>query len=198
MSQFNDLSSPLRFLETRRSGKPRDMIAPGPDANELNRILTIAARVPDHGKVAPWRFMVVPPERRGALNAVLDAAYLEEKPGAGRLELEANAQFAQQAPTLVIVFTKVDPARSIPAEEQIASAACAAMQMENAANASGYVSGWLTGWAAYSDAVHRRLAQPGERIAGFIFMGTPGKPLEERPRPDMTEIVRTWDGTAAQ
>ena len=184
------------MLETRRSGKPRDMVTPGPDEAELRRMLSIAARVPDHGKIAPWRFLIVPQDKRAELNALLDAAYLEGKPEAGRLELEANRQFAHQAPALVVVLYRPDESRSIPLAEQQASAACAAMQLENAATASGYVAGWLTGWAAYSGAVHRRLAQPGERIVAFVFIGTPEKDLEERPRPALEDVVRVWDGGA--
>ena len=192
MTEFNDLASPIRMLETRRSGRPRDMVSPGPSEAELQRILAVAARVPDHGKIAPWRFLIIPVDRRDALNALLDEAYLEEKPEAGRLEIEANRHFAHQAPTLVIVLSKPDLSRSIPIEEQVASAAAAAMQMENAATALGYVSGWITGWAAYSDAVRARLCKDGERITGFMFLGTAGEPLEERPRPVLDEVVRVW------
>ena len=189
---FNDLSSPLSLLETRRSGKPRDMVAPGPSEEELARILAVAARVPDHGKIAPWRFLIIGPDRRNAFQALLEEVYREEKPEAGRLELESVAQFAQQAPTLIVVLYKPNAERSIPLSEQRDSAACAAMQLENAATASGYVSGWITGWAAFSDGVHARLCEEGEEIVGFVFMGTPGKPLEERPRPALNEVVRTW------
>src|SRR3569623_2381544 len=95
---FNDPTTPLSLLATRRSGKPRDLVAPGPDAAQLDQILAIAARTPDHGKLAPWRFVVVPADRRDALAKVVPAAYREERPQAARLEIEALEQFARQAP----------------------------------------------------------------------------------------------------
>lgn len=189
---LNDLSSPLRFLETRRSCRPRDMVAPGPDEAELQRMLRIAARVPDHGKVAPWRFLVVPQDRRDAFAELLNEAYRAEKPKAGRLELESNEKFARQAPALVVVLYRPDRDRTIPLEEQRDSAANAAMQLTNAAAASGYVSGWITGWAAYSDGVRERLCEEGEDIVGFVFIGTAGAELEERPRPELTDVVRRF------
>ncbi|WP_029549003.1 nitroreductase family protein, partial [Rhizorhabdus wittichii] len=102
---FNDLSSTAALLATRRSGKARDMIAPGPDSAELRRILEAAMRVPDHGKLAPWRFVIVEADRRDAFADLLKDAYRAEKPEAGRIELEAMEQFAHQAPTMVAVLS---------------------------------------------------------------------------------------------
>ena len=192
MSEFNDRSTPLSLLLTRRSGKARDMVAPGPDDAELETILSAAARVPDHGKIAPWRFVVVPKARRGDFAAMLHAAYAEERPDAGKLEGKAIDEFAHQAPALVAVLHRPDPARSIPLKEQEWSAAAAAMTLAHAAHASGYVACWLTGWAAYSDSVTRALGREGDRIVGFLFIGSPGKPLEERPRPALEDVVSEW------
>jgi nitroreductase len=193
MDQFNDLSSPLSLLLTRRSGKARDMVAPGPDEAQLTAILGAAARVPDHGKLAPWRFVVVPTEARSALADGLETAYRAEKPEAGRLELQAARDFALQAPTLVVVLSR--PREShIPRWEQEMSAGAATMNLLTAAHASGFVASWLTGWAAFSPAVHALLGEPGERIVGFVFMGSPAKPLEERPRPVLADVVRIWKG----
>ncbi|MHA6723312.1 nitroreductase family protein [Sphingomonas sp. RS2018] len=189
---FNDLSSPASLLATRRSGKPRDMIAPGPTGAELHAILSIAARVPDHGKLAPWRFVVVGPDRRDALSALLTDAYRAEKPGAGRLEIEAMDQFARQAPTLVVVLSAPVAGSKIPLWEQELSAGAACMQLLNAATAHGYVGGWLTGWPAYSEAVRDAFGGAGERIAGFVFIGSPSRPLDERPRPEASAVVRQW------
>src|SRR3569623_1974493 len=100
---FNDPTTPLSLLATRRSGKPRDLVAPGPDAAQLEQILAIAARTPDHGKLAPWRFVVVPADRRDALANVLTDAYRYERPQAARRVSEALEQFARQAPSLVVV-----------------------------------------------------------------------------------------------
>ncbi len=192
MDAFNDLSSAAALLATRRSGKARDMVAPGPDAAELAAILATAARVPDHGKLAPWRFVVVAPDRRDAFATMLDAAYRAEKPDAGRLELQAIADFAHQAPALVVALSRPDPASHIPLWEQELSAGAATMLLMTAAHAHGFVANWLTGWAAYSPAVVAALGEAGDRIAGFVFIGTAGRALEERPRPRLTDVVRDW------
>ncbi len=191
---FNDLSSPIRLIETRRSAKPRDMVGPGPDPAQLDRILAAATRVPDHGKLAPWRFIVVDADRRDALAELLVAAYRAEKPDAGRLELEAMEQFARQSPALVIVVSRPVTDSRIPLWEQQLSAGAACMTMLQAAHALGFVGSWLTGWATYSEAVRKALAGPEGRIAGFLFFGSPGRPLEERPRPGFDEIVSHWRG----
>ena len=191
---FNDLSSPLTFLSTRRSGKPRDMVAPGPDADQLRAMLAIAARVPDHGKLAPWRFMIVPDGRREALSRIIVDAYRAEKPQASEREMEKIAGFAHEAPTLVVVLSSPREG-AIPVWEQELSAGAACMNLLNAATAFGFVGGWLTGWPAFSSAVRDAFGAAPERIAGFMFLGTPSRPLEERPRPDLSAVVRVWDGS---
>lgn len=191
---FNDISSALTLLQTRRSGKARDMIAPGPDAAQLADILAIATRVPDHGKLAPWRFVVIRNDQRGAFAELLVSAYCAERPDAGRLELEAMHSFAHHAPTLVVMlFTPVAESK-IPLWEQQLSMGAAAMQLLNAAHAHGFVANWLTGWPAQSQAVARALGADGphDRIAGFVFMGTAAKALEERPRPEKSQVIRHW------
>ncbi|MGB3721734.1 MAG: nitroreductase [Pacificimonas sp.] len=192
---FNDRTTPLSLLLTRRSGRPRDMVAPGPGGEELKQILTAATRVPDHGKVAPWRFVIIPDEKRDAFAAMLHAAYAEERPNAGRLEGKAIDDFAHQAPLLIAILHRPDPARTtIPLKEQEWSAAAAAMTLEHAVHAAGYVSGWLTGWAAYSDSVTRALGEDGDVIIGFIFIGSPGQALVERDRPALDDVVSVWTG----
>ena len=189
---FNDRSSPLALLATRRSGRPRDMVAPGPDDAQLARIIGLAARVPDHGKLAPWRFVVVPADRRDAFERLLIDAYRADKPDAGRLELESITQFAHQAPCLVVALSSPRPDSHIPVWEQELSAGAACMNLLHAATAAGFVGGWLTGWAAYSDRVRAAFGTAQERIAGFIFIGTPAKPLEERPRPEPDRYLSHW------
>ena len=189
---FNDLSSPLALLHTRRSGKPRDMIEPGPDATQLRAILEAAVRVPDHGKLNPWRFVIVGSNQRERLSDVLTNAYLAAKPDAGRLEIEAMENFARQAPTLVVVLSAPVHGSKIPLWEQELSAGAACMNLLTAATASGFVGGWLTGWPSYSHAVRDAFGGADERIAGFVFIGTPARELEERPRPDYVTVVRHW------
>jgi nitroreductase len=195
MTEFNDRTTPLDLLLTRRSGKARDMIAPGPDADQLAAILRVASRVPDHGKLAPWRFVVVADTARAKFVELIEKAYRAEKPDAGRLELQAMRDFGTQAPCLVAVMSRPNPASHIPAWEQQLSVGAACQNLLIAAHAHGFVANWLTGWAAYSPAVREALGEPGEIVAGFMFIGTAAKPLEERPRPPLDEVVRVWDGT---
>lgn len=192
---FNDLSSTAALLATRRSGKPRDMVAPGPDEAQLRQILDAAMRVPDHGKLNPWRFVIIPADRRTAFADLLQQAYRGEKPDAGRLELESMVQFAEQAPTMVAVLSAPVQNSKIPVWEQELSAGAACMTMLIAAHALGFVGSWLTGWPTYNAAVRDALGGGGhDRIAGFIFMGSPSRALEERPRPAHEAIVSTWKG----
>ncbi|VVT20559.1 Nitroreductase [Sphingomonas sp. EC-HK361] len=189
---FNDRSTPLSLLKTRRSGKPRDLVAPGPSPQQLREILAVAARTPDHGKLAPWRFVIVRADQRDALARTLVEAYLADRPQAARLEIEAIEQFARQAPALVVALSSPRPESHIPLWEQELSAGAACMNLLHAAHAMGFAGGWLTGWAAYSDAVRDAFGAAPERIAGFLFLGTPGRPLDERPRPELDSIVREW------
>lgn len=190
---FNDTSSPIALLRTRRSGKPRDLIAPGPDAAQLRQILEVAMRTPDHGKLAPWRFVIVPAERRADFARMLEDAYRASRPDAGRLEIEAVQQFARQAPTLVIALAAPVAGSKIPQWEQQLSVGAAIMNLLHGAHALGFAGGWLTGWACEDAQVRAAVASEGESIAGFIFIGTPGKPQEERPRPEYDQIVSVWD-----
>lgn len=191
---LNDRSSPLTLLATRRSGRPRDMVAPGPDDAQLSAMLDIAMRTPDHGKLAPWRFVVVGSDQRDRLAEVITTAYRAERPQAARLEIEALEGFARQAPSLVVVLSSPRPESHIPMWEQELSAGAACMNLLHAAHASGFVAGWLTGWAAYSDAVRDAFGAAPERIAGFVFIGSPSQPLEERARPSRDDKVSRWDG----
>ncbi|RVT94131.1 nitroreductase family protein [Sphingomonas crocodyli] len=192
---FNDLSSTAALLATRRSGKARDLAAPGPDDAQLRQILEAAMRVPDHGKLAPWRFVVIPLDQRDAFAAMLRAAYLKANPGAGRLELEAMDQFAQQAPVMVAILSTPAAGSKIPVWEQELSSGAACMNMLIAAHAQGFAGNWLTAWPAFNEDVLVSLGgKPNDRIAGFVFIGTQVKPLEERPRPTYEAVVSTWKG----
>ena len=189
---FNDLSSPLALLGTRRSARPRDLVEPGPDPAQLRKILEIALRSPDHGKLHPWRFVHIPRARRATFAALLDGAYRADNPAPGRLELEANERFAHQAPELIVALSSPTPGIKIPVWEQELSCGAACMNLLLAAHAAGFAGGWVTGWAAYSPHVLAAFGAPPERIAGFIFLGTPGEDLEERPRPEYAEVVSEW------
>jgi nitroreductase len=189
---LNDLSSTLALLETRRSGRPRDLGPPGPDAEQLRRILAVAIRSPDHGKLHPWRFVHVGCDRRAEFAALLQRAYRIDNPAPGRLELEANERFAHQAPELIVALSSPAEGHKIPLWEQQLSCGAACMNLVLAAHAMGFAAGWVTGWAAYSPAVLAAFGAPPARIAGFLFLGTPGAELEERLRPDYAEVVSEW------
>lgn len=197
MTVLNDRTSALSLLLTRRSAKARDLAAPGPDAAELRQILSAASRVPDHGKLAPWRFVVVPADRREAFAGGLAAALKADKPEASEADLAAARQFALQAPVLVAVLSRPRREVPIPLWEQELSAGAACQNLLLAAHALGYHANWLTAWAAFSDNVLKLLGgEPGDRIAGFIFIGTSTRPVEERPRPDLDTVVTTWSPAA--
>jgi len=194
---LNDLSSTLALLETRRSGRPRDMVAPGPSDAQIERILGIAARVPDHGKLFPWRFVTVAREQRGALADLLARALPEHDPDATAAHFAKAAEFAHQAPALVVVVSAPTAGHKIPLWEQELSAGAAAMNLLLATHAMGFVGGWITGWAAYSETVRAAFCAPGERLVGFFFLGSPGQPLEERPRAPLATLMRRWTPPAA-
>lgn len=190
---FNDRSTLLSHLQTRRSGKPRDMVAPGPGEAEIDAMIAIAARTPDHGKLAPWRFVVIPQDRRAAFAALLRTAYAAEHPGATEPHLEACDRFAQEGEALIVVLSSpVDG--HIPLWEQQLSAGAATMNLLHAAHAMGYVASWLTGWAAFSPQVRDAFGGAHEAIAGFVYIGSPGRPLDERPRPDLARVRTVWAG----
>ena len=190
---LNDRSSTLDLLKTRRSGPPRDLVDPGPNAEELETILAVAMRTPDHGKLHPWCFVHVAKDRRDHFSALLQAAYRIDNPAPGRLEIEAVDRFARQAPELVVALSSPTLDSKIPLWEQQLSCGAACMNLLLATHAMGYVAGLVTGWAAYSETVLAAFGAPPERIAGFIFLGTPGAELEERLRPAFGEVVSEWE-----
>ena len=189
---LNDRSSLLSLLETRRSGKPREMVGPAPSESELERMLAIAARIPDHGKLSPWRLVTVAEEQRNALAQVLRDALAEEDSSAGPAHYEKAEQFAHFAGALVVLVSAPVENHKIPVWEQQLSCGAAGMNLLLASHALGYVAGWVTGWQAYSPRVQAAFCEPGERIAGFIFIGHPGTELLERPRPDLGAVHRRW------
>ena len=189
-NMLNDLSSTLALLETRRSGRPREMVGPGPDEADLERMLAIAARSPDHGKLFPWRFVVVGADQRDALASLLHGALDEHDPGATQAHHDKEEEFAHYSGALVVLVSAPVQDHKIPVWEQQLSCGTAGMNLLMAAHAMNYVAGWLTGWRAYNERVRTAFCGPGERIAGFIFIGRPGRELEERPRPTLTDVVR--------
>ena len=194
--KLNDRTSALSLLETRRSGRPRDLVPPAPSASELEAMMAIAARTPDHGMLSPWRFVVVADEQRDALAELFREALAAEEPDAPAAKVEKALDLARSAGSLVVVLSAPIEAHKVPVWEQLLSCGAAAMNLLWAAHAMGFVGGWITGWQAYSPAVTQAICGPGERIAGFVFIGQPGRALEERPRAPLETVVRRWTGSA--
>lgn len=189
---LNDRSSLLSLLETRRSAKPQTMIGPGPSQAELERILSLATRVPDHGKLHPWRFVVISDDQRDDFAALLGQALSEQDPCATIAHHNKEDEFAHYGGTLLVLVSAVIEGHKIPVWEQQLSCGAVGMNLLTAATALGYVAGWVTGWRAYSPRVTAALCEPGERIAGFIFIGQSAVGLEERPRADLKDVIRKW------
>ena len=189
----NQLNRPapeaLELLLSRRSGSAKAMTGPGPSPDELATILKAAARVPDHGKLFPWRFIIFEGEARVRMGKLMVEALCEtEKVTEERAVTEA-ARFLR-APVVVAVVSRTREAIPIPEWEQILSAGAVCQTLLIAAHALGYVANWLTEWCAYNAIVKEKLGlKPGERIAGFIYIGKSAALLEERVRPDMAKIV---------
>ena len=168
------------------------MVAPGPSPEQLEQILTIGARTPDHGMLTPWRFVTVADDQRDPLAQLLTEALAAEEPDAPAAKFAKAGDFAHSGMALIAVISAPVPEHKIPEWEQILSCGAAAMNILHAAHAFGFVGGWVTGRHAYSDRVSAAFCENGERIAGFIFIGTPGRELDERPRPELSAVWRPW------
>ncbi|WP_309629439.1 nitroreductase [Brevundimonas sp.] len=193
-----DLGAPLPWptastemlvrLATRRSAPAQDLTAPGPDAAQIADILTLAARSPDHGKLFPWRFVVMGPVSRAEIAKTLGALAVDKG-----LPPKARAVLAKltAAPTTVLVISTAAPG-SKPVWEQELSAGAVCMNLEHAASAFGFASSWITDWYSYdADALPLFGVREGERVAGFIHLGTAAEPLLERDRPNVAALTTT-------
>src|ERR1700736_193469 len=180
----------LELLKIRRSVKPREMGGPGPSSAELETILTVAARVPDHGKLTPWRFIVFEGDARARDGEVNANVFARKNPQATAAEIDVEKRRLTDAPLVIGVVSFTKPHPKVPAWEQELSAGASAMNMVTAATALGYGACWLTGWFAFDRDVLDGLGlKADEKLAGFIHIGTPSKPNEDRPRPALADIV---------
>jgi len=180
----------LELLKTRRSMKPREMSGPGPSPAELDTILTIGARVPDHGKLAPWRFIVFEGDARARAGDVIAKVFARKNPGATVAEIDIEKRRLIDAPLVIGVVSFTRPHPKVPAWEQELSAGASAMNIVTAATALGYGACWLTGWFSFDRDVLDGLGlKADEKLAAFIHIGTPSKPSEDRPRPALSDIV---------
>jgi nitroreductase len=186
----------LELLLTRRSVKAGMLGEPGPGPEQLRTILTAAARVPDHKKLVPWRFLIFEGDARAAFGEVLARACAdEEKEPPSAVRLEAERTRLMRAPCVVAVVSAVTPNPAAPEWEQVLSCGAVGMNLCLAANAMGFATCWLTEWYAYSPAVKAALKlADSERVAGFIYVGTARERPEDRERPDLASIATRWTG----
>lgn len=189
------MTDALQLLKTRRSVKPMELTGPPPSDAEIDTLLTVASRVPDHGKLTPWRFIVFAGEARLAAGDVIAAAFRANRADAMADQIEFERQRLARAPLVIAVVSRAAPHVKIPEWEQELSAGAAAMNLVNAAHAMGYAASWITEWYAYD----RRVLDPlglsaNERMAGFVHIGRPAKPPEDRERPMLDTIVTRYPG----
>lgn len=191
MTEFNPESpKTLDLLLHRRSGSAKTMTGPGPSADELRTILATGARVPDHGKLAPWRFILFEGDGRARMGELLVKALLANEPDAGDVRQEIERTRFLRAPVVVGVVSRAKEGTPIPVWEQQLSAGACCYNMLLAATAMGYVANWITEWCAYDARVKEGLGlAPDEKIAGFIYIGKAAAPLEERVRPDLDSLI---------
>jgi len=193
MMQLNDTSSVLDLLRSRKSASAKAMTGPGPTAQQLDEILSCAVRVPDHGKLTPWRFILWEGEARAEFGAALRRRWQALHPEHGAEALAFAQNLFLRAPVVIGVVSRAAPHPKIPEWEQQLSAGAVCMNILYAATALGYACQWNTDWLAYDEgmAAVMGLVAP-ERIAGLIYLGTAAAPLEDRPRPDPQTLLTRW------
>lgn len=195
MSIFNDPTSVLAFLKTRKSGSAKAMQGPGPAAAQVRELLDIAVRVPDHGKLNPWRFILFEGDARAAIGEVFRKRWSVLHPEHGKETQDFVAGMFLRAPLVIAVVSTAAPHAKIPEWEQQLSAGAVCYNLVMGALTLGYAAQWQTDWIAYDDEITKAMGlAPAERIAGFVYIGTPSAPLEERPRPDPMTLVTNWGG----
>lgn len=184
------------YLSHRRSVPVRDLTGPGPDEAQIKSILAAACRVPDHGKLFPWHFIIFHGEARLKMGAVLKDALSRKDPSAPAEKLQQEESRFMRAPVVVAVISRIRPAKH-PRWEQYLSAGAACQNLCLAANALGFGTNWLTEWCAFDPHVHQALGLDSrDRIAGFIYIGNIANMPDERPRPDPQALTSWWDGTS--
>lgn len=183
----------LELLLTRRSVTAKAMTGPGPDDETLNTILTAAIRVPDHGKLGPWRFILIRGEARAQLGEALAEAWKAANPQASEADLDYERKRFTRAPVVVGVVSRAAPHPKIPEWEQQLSVGAVCQTMLIAAHAAGFGAQWLTEWYSYDANVARALGLgEHERMAGFVYIGRPLEPPKDRVRPTLSDVLSEW------
>lgn len=184
----------LKLMAARRSVPPAGLKEPGPSRQQMEQLLQLASRVPDHGKLAPWRFIVIAGEGRQRIGEVIAAAARADNPDASVGQVEAERSRMTTAPVIVAVVSTARPHVKIPLWEQELAAGAVCMALTQAACAMGFATSWLTGWLAFDRRVLGALGiGPEERLAGYIHIGSATATPPDRERPDLAKIV-SWYG----
>ena len=192
---LNDAKSGLSLLSTRRSVPLKALGEPGPTPEQLDQILKIAVRVPDHGKLQPWRFILFEGDARTRFGDTLAQRWLETHPEQKPDMAEFWRKFFLRAPAVLALISRAAPHPKIPEWEQQLSAGAVGMNIISAASALGLGAQWNTDWPAYDAVIAQALElEPQERVAGFFYLGTPTLPFEDRPRPDPATLLSRWQG----
>jgi nitroreductase len=184
----------IDLMLTRRSVIANNITEPGPDEGQLRRILQAGLRVPDHGKLAPWRIRVLRKPGQARLGRAFIELFAADHPDASPKQLEFEENRPQRAPILLVVTSKPVERPKVPEMEQLLSAGAVCTTILHACHALGFAAQWITEWPAYHAGVHRALGLgEDERIVGFVYIGTAKEPPTERPRPDFEEVVSEWE-----
>jgi nitroreductase len=185
--------SPLQTLDARRSVPSKQLGEPGPDTPTLMRMLESAVRVPDHGKLVPFRFLRIAGDARLALGEKLVQRTLQLDPQAPDAVIEKDRQRFSHAPLIIAVIARLTPGHKVPEQEQLLSAGSVCFALLQAAQACGFGAQWLTGWMAYDEVIAQLLGLDAhEKIVGFIHIGTPRLEAPERDRPDAAALLSDW------
>lgn len=194
MTSYSTASSAtLDFLRKRRSHPAITMTSPGPTKAQIDDILTIAARVPDHGKLAPWRFILFPSSDGPRIGERLAALYEARNGSLDAAQREKELTRFTRAPVVIGVLSTAADHPKIPVWEQQLSAGAVCLNLITAAAACGFASQWITEWYSFDAKAAAYLgAGANERFAGFIHIGTPSQPPVERARPNISDITSTW------
>ncbi len=184
------MNETLDLLAKRRSAPAATLTEPGPSAEELDSLLKIAARVPDHGKLVPWRFIIFEGDARHRAGEIIAETYAKAHPEADEAKLTIERKRLALAPLVVAVVCRAAPHEKIPEWEQVLTSGAVCMNLTIAAHAAGFATVWLSEWYSYDPAVLEKLGlAPFEKIAGFIHIGREPGPREDRARPVLADII---------
>ena len=189
-SRLKDAADRIR---ERRSVRAADILEPGPSESEINEMLEIASRVPDHGKLGPWRFLIFAGDSRRKFGELLRSQFAKTNPDSSEAILEREYSRFMRAPTIIGVISKVDPASRIPEWEQILSSGAVCQNLLVGASLMGFAAQWLTEWYAYDEVIAKSLGLiENERVSGFIYIGSATEKPPERGRPDLQSRISKW------